>query len=300
MTAQLLVQSEPRRHRGLAERVQIAEPVGAASSSPDPLLERCAPLEGWGLSTYDACSYRCRYCITGAQGRSEPRYPVDEVAPRLEAELSSITLPCRIGVGLFCDAYPPVEAELGVTRQALEVLVDHDVDIRVITKGLTVRRDVDLLVGRPKTGVNVSLSSTRWDLLRHFDGLAPRPEERLELLHDLADAGVKVEVALSPWIPGVTDTVDLIDAVDPSIPIRITPLRVRAPEVVKTAFGRQWDQAEVNEAFEREFRTVGERPNVFWSPTAPIDGSAPHVSVLVSRPDRDLRLWGQRLEDQPT
>jgi DNA repair photolyase len=296
MTTQLLVVSEPRSGGVVEGREPIASEE-RARSSPDPMLERCGPLEGWGLSTYDACSYRCRYCITGAQGASVPRYPPDLIGTRLQAELEAITLPCRVGVGLFCDAYPPVEAELGVTRRALEVLVDHDVDIRVITKGLTVRRDVDLLVGRPKTAVNVSLSSTRWDRLRYFDGLAPRPEERLALLHDLADAGVTVEVALSPWIPGVTDTEDLIDAVDPAIPIRITPLRVKAPEVAKTAFGRQWDQAEVNEAFEREFRAVGERTNVFWSPVAPIDGSAPHVSVLVSRPDRDVRMWGRRLDD---
>jgi hypothetical protein len=223
--------------------------------------------------------------------------PAELVGARLADELRALELPCRVGVGLFCDAYPPVEAELGVTRRALEVLVEHDVDIRVITKGLTVRRDVDLLRGRPRTAVNVSLSSTRWDRLRSFDGQAPPPEQRLALLHDLAAMGVRVEVALSPWIPGVTDTVDLIDAVDPAIPIRITPLRVLAPEVAKTAFGRQWDQGEVNRAFEREFERVGERPNVFWSPPAPGDGSAPHVSVLVSRPDRDLRLWGRRLDD---
>jgi hypothetical protein len=276
-------------------------PVAVARSGepvePDPLLERCGPLEGFGLSTYDACSFRCRYCITGAQGTSTPRFPADVIAARLADELARLELPCRVGVGLFCDAYPPIEAELGVTRRALEVLVDHDVDIRVITKGLTVRRDVDLLVGRPRTAVNVSLSSTRWDALRRFDGQAPPPVERLALLHDLAAMGVQVEVALSPWIPGVTDTVDLIDAVDPAIPIRITPLRVLAPEVAKTAFGRQWNQAEVNRAFEREFERVGERPNVFWSPPAPPDGSAPHVSVLVSRPGRDVRMWGRRIDD---
>src|SRR5262249_29489966 len=152
-----------------------------------------------------------------------------------------------VGVGLFCDAYPPIEAQLGLTRRALEVLIEDDhLDIRVITKGLTVRRDIDLLRDRPRTGVNVSLCSTSEERIRPFDGLAPTPQELLALLHDLAAAGVAVELALSPWIPGVTDTEALIAAVDPSIPIRITPLRVRAPKVIDTAFGRQWDQEEVN------------------------------------------------------
>ena len=129
----------------------------------------------------------------------------------------------------------------------------------------------------------------REDLLRPYDGSAP-PRERLDLLHRLADAGVAVELALSPWIPGVTDTATLIDAVDPAIPIRITPLRVRAPKVIDTAFGRAWHQEEVNAAFEREFHEVGERRNVFWSPGAPLDGSAPHITLLVSRPGREDRI----------
>jgi DNA repair photolyase len=267
--------------------------IDEAEAAAHPLLEPCEPLEGYGLSTYTRCSYRCRYCITGVQGASVPRVELADLPRRLEAELA-LRHPGRIGVGLFCDAYPPVEAELGLTRRALELLVERPIDLRVITKGLGVRRDVDLLAGRPKTGVNVSLCSTREDLLRPLDGLAPTPRQRLDLLHELAAAGVSVELALSPWIPGVTDTAALIDAVDPAIPIRITPLRVRAPKVIDTAFGREWDQEAVNAAFEQEFAEVGERRNVFWSPVAPLDGSAPHVSVLVSRPGRVDRLGQPR------
>jgi len=254
-----------------------------------PLLEPCEPLEGWGLSTYTRCAFRCRYCITGVQGASVPRVGADHLVAQLEEELARHEAD-HIGVGLFCDAYPPVEEELGLTRRALQVLIAHDLDLRVITKGLTVWRDVDLLADRPNVGVNVSLCSTREDLIRPYDGSAPTPRDRLDLLHRLADAGVAVELALSPWIPGVTDTAALIDAVDPAIPIRITPLRVRAPKVIATAFGRSWDQEEINAAFEREFLEVGERRNVFWSPGAPLDGSAPHITLLVSRPGRGERV----------
>ena len=57
-------------------RVQLVEHAsgeGAAfhlDSTPHPLLEPCEPLEGWGLSTYTRCAFRCRYCITGVQGAS--------------------------------------------------------------------------------------------------------------------------------------------------------------------------------------------------------------------------------------
>jgi pyruvate-formate lyase-activating enzyme len=276
-------------------RVQLVEPVSDGDtgfrlgSSSHPLLEPCEPLEGWGLSTYTRCAFRCRYCITGVQGASAPRVGADRLLAQLEAELTFHQAD-HIGVGLFCDAYPPIEQDLGLTRLALQVLVERGLDIRVITKGLTVWRDVDLLADRPHVGVNISLCSTQEELLRPFDGSAPPPQERLDLLHRLADAGVSVELALSPWIPGVTDTAALIDAVDPAIPIRITPLRVRAPKVIDTAFGRAWDQEEINAAFEREFLEVGERRNVFWSPGAPLDGSAPHITLLVTRPGREERV----------
>jgi DNA repair photolyase len=269
--------------------IEIRRPQDSSTVGPSqPLLEPCEPLEGWGLSTYDRCAFRCRYCITGVQGASVPRVEASDLAHQLEAELR-LHRPRRVAVGLFCDAYPPVEQELGVTRVALEVLVGHDAEVRVITKGLGVRRDIDLLAGRTGWGVNVSLCSTREDLLRPFDGTAPSPAERLDLLHDLAAAGVDVQLALSPWIPGVTDTAALIDAVDPAIPIHITPLRVRAPKVIDTPFGRDWDQVAINAAFEREFLEIGEHDNVFWSPGAPLDGSAPHITLLVTRPGRAER-----------
>ena len=263
--------------------------IDEAEAAAHPLLEPCEPLEGYGLSTYTRCSYRCRYCITGVQGASVPRVGLADLRRQLEAEMA-LHHPGRIGVGLFCDAYPPVEAELGLTAPSPRVAgraADRPASHHQ-GPGRSPRRRP---AGRAAQDWRERLAVQHHEeLLRPFDGLAPTPRQRLDLLHDLAAAGVSVELALSPWIPGVTDTAALIDAVDPAIPIRITPLRVRAPKVIDTAFGREWDQEAVNAAFEQEFAEVGERRNVFWSPVAPLDGSAPHVSVLVSRPGRGDRL----------
>jgi DNA repair photolyase len=252
-----------------------------------PLLEELAPLDTWVLNTYAGCDLRCRYCITAAQGASFPRAPHGEVRARLQDELDVLAatagLPPRLGVGAFADVYPNVEAAYVVTRPALQVLVERDIEFTLVTKGRTVLRDVDLLTRSRRRRVQISLCAVDDDEVTRVDPGAPSATERLEIVHTLKAAGVRVRVQAAPWIPGVSDVAELLDRLDPTIPVTVTPLRVPA-HVERFAAARGLTQEAVNDAFRREFDRVGPRPHVVWSTPPRRDGAPPHITDNIGRP----------------
>jgi DNA repair photolyase len=142
------------------------------------------------VNPYRACDIRCAYCVTGAQGESRPRFSAETVRKQLRHELDAMGhLQPRAGLGTLCDAYPSVEAELGVTRIVLDELTRLGWRVTVVTRGAGVRRDIDL-VRRGGANVVISLATLDRDALARLEPGAPTLAERVALIRELAEAGV--------------------------------------------------------------------------------------------------------------
>jgi DNA repair photolyase len=102
------------------------------------------------------------------------------------------------------DPYPRVEASEGLTRRCLEILVESNCRIQVITKSNLVVRDYDLLIKVPTT-VALTITTADDDLARLIEPSAPLPSQRLRAAQDLIKAGVPVSVRIDPIIPFVND-----------------------------------------------------------------------------------------------
>ena len=249
-----------------------------------PLVERHTVSDSWAVNTYAACDIRCTYCITSAQGRSAPRVPPDELASQLRHELDRIGEVDRLVVGPYCDVYPSPEAQLGITRRALEVLDERELSFRLVTKGTTVVRDADLLT-RPGNLIQVSLNTVDDDAIARLEPGAPSAAARLAALHELASQGVEVLLQATPWIPGITDIRALRRQVDPDIAIQVTPLRLPA-HLARATRALDLTQAEVNDAYRREYERIGPMRRVRWSRPPPLDGSPPHIVDNLGRRTR--------------
>jgi hypothetical protein len=169
-----------------------------------------------------------------------------------------------------------------VTRPALEVLVERRMPFTLVTKGRTVLRDVDLFVAADDAEVQVSLCSVDDETVARLDPGAPSATARIAIVHRLAEAGVRVRVQASPWMPGITDVAAIRRIIDRTIPITVTPLRV-APQVAGFASGEGLTQAKVNRAFEDEYRRMGPTMRVAWSRPPALDGAPPHISDNIGR-----------------
>lgn len=106
------------------------------------------------------------------------------------------------------DAYQPLEAQLGLTRACLDVCLEFQNPVHIITKSTLVERDIDLLVRlKACSSVSVSISVTSFDdsVSRALEPYAPAPRRRIETIRRLAAQGIPVRVHVAPWIPSLTD-----------------------------------------------------------------------------------------------
>ena len=107
------------------------------------------------------------------------------------------------------DCYQPLEAVYGLTRQCLEICRDFHNPVALITKSALVRRDAQLLgeiqrVAQATATVSIPFADSQ--MARQIEPNAPSPRARFEAVRALADAGVPVNVAIAPVIPGLNDS----------------------------------------------------------------------------------------------
>jgi DNA repair photolyase len=176
----------------------------------------------WGRYTahpYVGCRNGCEFCYTrGGKylGRMEPddfdkviRVKVNAV-DRMRRELPK--LPHEIIT--TGDWQQPAETRYRLSRQLLEVVLEHEFPLFVIERSPLITRDLDLLTdidARANVTVAWSFSTVDPALKRAFEPRAPGIRKRLRAMAELAAAGIRVGATLMPIIPLVGDDTAQID-----------------------------------------------------------------------------------------
>jgi len=174
------------------------------------------------INPYLGCEHGCIYCyarpthaylgLSPGQDFESKLFAKANAAEILRKELNRASYqPSVIALGANTDPYQPIERKLGITRSVLQVLQEFQAPVSITTKGSAITRDIDILSAMARQGlarVNISLATMDADIARKMDPRAPSPRRRLEMIRELADAGVPVAVFTSPVIPALTD-VDL-------------------------------------------------------------------------------------------
>jgi DNA repair photolyase len=172
----------------------------------------------WALNPYRGCTHACEYCYARKyqrhleMGTGDDFSSVILIKRNLPAVLRrELRRPAWarewVAIGTATDPYQPVEGEVRVTRQAIEVLLETATPFSITTKGPMVIRDADLLTAAAsQAGVKVfmsvpSVDETAW---RHLEpGTAP-PLQRLRAARLLRERGIDARVLMMPLVPGIT------------------------------------------------------------------------------------------------
>jgi len=176
------------------------------------------------INPYRGCEHGCSYCYARPShsylGLSpgldfETRLIAKRgLAERLVHELASPRYrPGLLALGTVTDAYQPLDRELCLTREVLQVLHDCHHPMAVVTKGSGIERDIDLLAPmarRGQAGVYVSVTTLDADLARRMEPRAAAPWRRLRTIRTLVDAGIPVGVSVSPQIPFINDDMEQV------------------------------------------------------------------------------------------
>ena len=181
----------------------------------------------WSLNPYRGCLHGCHYCYArathpylglNADEDFETKIVVKTNMPEvLSKQLSKSSWTReRVAIGTATDAYQPCEGRYRLTRRCLEALRDHQTPVSVVTKSTLVLRDLDLLTELaegPGATVYFTITSLDPELWRLIEPGTPPPLQRLRVLRQLSEAGIRTGVFLAPILPGITDSAESIEAV---------------------------------------------------------------------------------------
>ncbi len=224
---QLALFDEPARVVGTGEYRGLEFLPVRARRILNPIGPRARLPFSWTLNAYRGCSHACTYCFarpTHEYLGLDPGTDFDRVivvkinaVDRLRAELA----PSRwageaIAMGTNTDPYQRAEGKYRLTRGVIEVLAAARNPFSILTKNPLVLRDLDVLVeASARTSVQLSFSVGTLDpaVWKATEPGTPHPQQRLDAVARLNEAGVPCGVLVGPIIPGLSDSPTQIDAV---------------------------------------------------------------------------------------
>ncbi len=180
--------------------------------SPDVGME-------YSLNPYQGCEHGCIYCYArnsheywgyGAGLDFERVILVKQKAAfLLEKQLQKPSWEVKpVVLSGNTDCYQPIERKLGITRSLLEIFLKYRHPVGMITKNVTVTRDLDIigpLADLNLIGLNFSVTTLDEKIRRKLEPRTASAKAKLAAIKKLTDRGVPVNAMIGPVIPGLND-----------------------------------------------------------------------------------------------
>jgi len=160
------------------------------------------------INPYVGCAHGCRYCYATFMkrytGHTEVWGGFVDVkinAPEvLQRELKRKEKG-RIIISSVTDAYQPVEGRCKITRQCLEVLLQYQFPVDILTKSPLVLRDMDLIKRFEDIEVGITITTDDEAIRKAIEPKAPPIAARINALKALHDKGIKTYAFIGPMLP---------------------------------------------------------------------------------------------------
>ena len=182
------------------------------NQSPDIPFEQ-------SINPYKGCEHGCVYCFArpthayldlspGLDFETQIFYKTNPIE-RLREALEHPRYVCKpIAMGTNTDPYQPAEKERRITRQILETLLEYRHPVSLVTKGVLILRDMDLLQEFAKQDlveVAISITTLSNSLKTKMEPRCASPDARFRVLRTLNEAQIPTGVLVAPIIPMLND-----------------------------------------------------------------------------------------------
>jgi DNA repair photolyase len=162
------------------------------------------------LQPYLGCQFSCAYCYVrelAVQRTNRFGLPWSHwlLAKRNAPELLARARVegARIFMSSATDPYTPAERTLRLTRRCLEVLAQRPPAALIVqTRSPLVVRDAALLARIPRLAVSFTVTTSDERVRRLLEPDSPKFARRIATLRALREAGVRVQAAIAPLLPG--------------------------------------------------------------------------------------------------
>lgn len=173
----------------------------------------------YSMNPYAGCEHGCVYCYArnaheylgySAGLDFEQKIIVKKNAPQLLRKfLMRPDWECKpISISGNTDCYQPAEQKFRLTRKLLEVCLEFNQPVGMITKNAGMLRDKDIiaqLASKNLISVLVSITSMDESLRQKLEPRTTTAKQRMRLISEMSALGVWTGVMLGPMIPGLND-----------------------------------------------------------------------------------------------
>jgi DNA repair photolyase len=173
----------------------------------------------YSMNPYQGCEHGCIYCYArnaheywgySAGLDFERKIIVKKNAPELLRKfLMNPAWKCTtISMSGNTDCYQPAEKKFGISRQLLEVCLEFNQPVGIITKNAGILRDRDILEKLAKKNlvcILVSTTSFHEELRRVMEPRTTTGQQRIRVIRELSNIGVRMGVMAGPMIPGLNE-----------------------------------------------------------------------------------------------
>jgi DNA repair photolyase len=160
------------------------------------------------INAYVGCSHACIYCYatfmkkyTGHTEQWGTFVDVKVNAAELLRKQLRKAHRGHVMVSSVTDAYQPIEVKYRLTRQCLEILLEHNFPVGILTKSPLVLRDLDIIKKFDEIEVGITITTDDEKMRKIFEPGAPPIEARINTLRKLKEQGVKTYVFVGPMLP---------------------------------------------------------------------------------------------------
>jgi len=171
----------------------------------------------YGMNIYRGCSHGCIFCDSRSDCFQNKDFGIvkakENALAIIRDDLRRKVQKGVIGTGAMSDPYNPAEADLKLTRHALELINAMHFGAAPCTRSDLVTRDADVLLdikSHSPVMVKFSISTADDELCLKLEPGAPPPSRRFEAISRLSRQGVFCGVVMSPILPFVNDNEDNI------------------------------------------------------------------------------------------
>jgi DNA repair photolyase len=159
---------------------------------------------------YKGCSGGCKYCYArmmakryGWKNDFHNEILVKDVAlQELEKDcrkLSKKSIDSPIFMSFMNDPYQEIEMELGLTREAIRIIHEYGMNVKLLSKfGTNACRDFDLLGDGDWYGATLTFIDE--EKSKKWEPLTALPKDRMEALRIAHEKGIKTWVSMEPVI----------------------------------------------------------------------------------------------------
>ena len=166
----------------------------------------------YAINPYIGCAHACVYCYARFMRRMG--HPGERWGSFVDAKVNALKrlraeAPRRsmgqVLLSSVTDPYQPLERKYELTRGSLELLLERQFPVSILTKSDLVLRDLDIIRKFDTIEVGFTLTANHESARKAFEPGASPVERRLAALRELRDEGIPTWAFIGPVLPYITE-----------------------------------------------------------------------------------------------